>query len=420
MAQTALTFGDYSAALEKILQDYIQDNIPSQIKLLSVLKTNDNTEFFNDHFYAPIRSNRTGGVVNLANENNKLRTGFAPTVQAVVDVKYLTGTFDIADPVKKATANNQGAVASALTFQLKALKTDFSKNVNRQYFSDGVGIVAQVSGSVGVGTLSVILPDSSLDDTRGDYVDYFGPINYDIKPNQYIAPGQAIGIGTAGAGVGTVTTSTGGTALGTIVVTGSPAIVAADAVYFNEDGDNSAPGTSDIQGVRLALSTGTANYAGLARSFDLWSPQFMGTAGNGALSVPDMDVIYMSAQQYAQNGDRYAWFMNKTLYAKFGQLQTALRRTVNKMELTSGWRGLEYEAGNGAVGVFLDFDTPDGEAILLNLDTWTVCEVAPMGFVEDNLLRRSDYLTFQKVLSWYTNLLNVCPAANGRMLRRTR
>ena len=418
MATTAFGLADFDAALKEVVQPYIQDNIPSQAKLLQVLKRNDNVEFFNDAFYAPIRSNRHGGVVNLANDKAKLRTGSAPTIRANVAPKLLTGTFDISDVVKKASANDKGAVESAMTFQMKSLKNDFAKNINRQYHSDGVGVIAQVSGSVGAGTLSVMYPDANVDDGRA--APYYGAINYDIKPTKYFTPGQAIGIGTAAADVGTISTVSGGTALGTLVVTGAPAIVANDSVYF-VDGDENAAGTSEIQGVRAALSEGTADYAGLSRgTADVWSPQFAGTAANAALAINDMEVLYMSAVEYAQEGDRYAWFMNKTLYTKYGDILTALRRTVEKTELVSGWSGLKFEAGQGEVGVYLDFDTPDGDAVLLNLDTWTVCQIADMSFVEDNALRRSDYITFQKVFSWYTNLLCVAPAANGRLVRRTK
>lgn len=419
MATTAFGLSDFDAALKEVIQPYIQDNIPSQTKMLKVLKKNENVQFFNDTFFAPIRSNRHGGVVNLASENAKLRTGSAPTVRAQVSPKILTGTFDIGDVVKKASANDKGAVESAMNFQMKSLKSDFAKNINRQYMSDGVGVIAQVAGSVGVGTLTVQYPDANLDDGRS--IDWYGTINGDIKPTKYFTPGQAIGIGTGAADVGTIQTVsyTNGNATGTIVVSGAPAIVANDSVYF-VDGDETGAGTSEIQGMRAALSTGTASYAGLARTSDIWNPQFMGTAANAALSISDMEVIYMSAMEYAQEGDRYAWFMNRSLYTKYGDLLTAMRRTVDKTELVSGWTGLKFEAGMGEVGVYMDFDVPDGEAILVNLDTWTVCQVADMSFVEDNALRRSDYITFQKVFSWYTNLMCVCPAANGRMLRRTR
>lgn len=422
MATTAFTQTDFDSALLEVVQPYIQDNVPQQAKLLQVIKRNDNVEFFNDNFYAPIRSGRHSGVVNLANETAKLRTGSAATTRASVGQKILTGTFDISDVVKKASANQKGAVVSAMTDQMQSLKKTFSKNINRQYWNDGVGVLAQVantSGSVGSGTLAVVYPDSNLDDGRGDAAGWYGPINYDIKPTKYFAVGQAIGIGTAAADIGTITAITGGTAQGTLVVTGAPAINNSDAVYL-VDGDENAAGTSEIQGVRAALSVGTANYAGLSRSLDVWSPQYLGTAGNAALSITDMETVYMSAVEYANEDDKYAWFANKSLYTKFGDLLTALRRQVNETELVSGWKGLKFEAGLGEVGVFLDFDVPDGEMILLNLDTWTICQVADMSFIEDGALRRSDYITFQKVFSWYTNNLCKCPAANGRLVRRTK
>ncbi len=418
MATTAFSLSDFAYALKEVIQPYIQDNVPKQAKFLQVLKRNDNVQFFNDYFYAPVRSNRHGGVVNLASANAKLRTGSTSTLQASVTPKILTGTFDINDVVMKASENNKGAVESAMTFQMRTLKSDFSKNINRQYFSDGYGIVGQVSGSVGAGTLSVLYPNSSLDDGRS--LEWYGTVNGDIKPTKYLTAGQALGIGTAGADVGTVSTVTYSSgSIGTVVVTGAPAIVANDSLYLT-DGDETGAGTSEIQGFRLAITSGTADYAGIARSYDVWTPQILGTAANAALTVTDMETVYLNAFEYAQDGDRYAWFMNKSLYTKFGDLLVAMRRTAEKTELVSGWSGLKFEAGQGNVGVYLDFDVPDGEAVLVNLDTWTVCQVADMGFVEDNAMRRSDYITFQKVFSWYTNLLCVCPAANGRMVRRTK
>lgn len=419
---TAVGLGDFTAAYKQAILPYIQDNIPEQAKLLKVLKKNDNVRFFNNTFYAPIRSTRSGGVTNLANDKTKVVTGSSAVTQASITPKILTGTFDISDVVNKASGGDQGAVESAMMFQTKTLTADVAKQANRQYMSDGVGVIAQVpasGGSVGVGTLAYQYPDANLDDGRT--APYYGAINQDINGGKYLAPGMLIGIGTAGAAFATVSSVSfsSGTSVGTIVTTGAVVTNANDAIYI-ADGDLSALGTSEIQGVRAALSEGTGNYAGIARTNQVWAPQYMGTTANQALTVNNMEVLYMTAFEYAQPGDRYAWFMNRSLYTKFGDLMTALRRTVDKMELTSGWSGLAFEAGMGNVPVMLDFDVPDGEAFLLNLDTWTVCQVADMGFVEDGALRRSDYITFQKVFSWYTNNLCVAPAANGRMVRQTR
>jgi hypothetical protein len=421
MATTAFSMSDFDAALKEVVQPYIQDNVPKQAKLMQVIKTNDSVEYMNDEFIVPIRSNRHTGVANLGSENNKLRSGASATTRGTVAPKYLTATFDINDVLKKASENRKGAVESAMSFQMKAIKNDFVKSINRQYASDGVGVVAQVAGSVGAGTLTVQYPDSNLDDGRS--TDWYGAINGDIKPAKYLAvgtPGMAIGIGTAAADAGTITaiSYTRGNSTGTVVVTGSPAIAAGDAIYIL-DGDE-AGSNNEIQGYAAALSSGAGTYAGLSRDLDVWAPQTLGTAANAALTIADMDDVYMDAVEYAQEGDRYAWFMNKTLYTKYGNLLTAMRRTVNKTELVSGWSGLEYEAGQGSVGVYLDYEVRDGEAVLLNLDTWTVCQVADMSFIEDGMPRRSDYITFQKVFTWYTNLFCKAPAANGRLFRRTK
>lgn len=419
MAATAYDVSDFQSGFREVIQSYIQDNLPQQVKLMQVMKSNDGAEYesINNKFYVTLRSGRHSGVVNLGGANNKLRTGSASITRGTIDAKILTATFDINDLVNKASRGEKKALEQAGAFQSRTMKNDFAKSVNRQYASDGVGVIGQVSGSVGAGTLSVKYPDESLDDGRS--TNWYGQINRDIKPTKYFAVGQAIGIGTAGADVGTITAITGDGTLGTLVVTGSPAIAANDAIYL-VDGDEAGAGTAEIQGYAAALSTSSNSYAGLSRSLDIWAPQHTGSDANAALAIADMDTVYANAVEFAEEGDRYAWFMNKSLYTKYGQLLTALRQTVNKTELVSGWSGLSYMAGKGDVGVFLDYEVRDGEAVLLNLDTWTICQVADMGFVGQDMLRRTDYITFQQVFSWYTNLFCKCPAANGRLLRRTK
>lgn len=427
MATTAYGIGNYSAALRQVIQPYIQNNVPKQIKLLQTLKTNDNVQIFNNNFYVAMRSNRHGGVANLANDKSKLNTGSAPVVQGTVTPRYVTATFDISDVLMKSSANDKLAVENAMTFQMNTLVDDFSKQVNRQYFSDGAGVIAMVSesgGSVGNATVQIQYPNANMT-TEGRATSYYGTtsggINGDLRPSKYFTDGQIIGIGSAGTAVGTIATNgvSGGTAVGTLVLTGVTPTPSSAPIYIL-DGDASAAGTTEIQGMRLALSEGTSNYIGLARSLDIMNPQIMGTSQNQALTINNMESVYFAAYEYAKEGDRYAWFGNRTVVQKFGDLLTAMRRTVNRVELVSGWGGLDFQAGASSIPVMMDYDCPDGELILINLDTWTVCEIAPMSFVQDDLLRRVDYITFQKVFTWYTNLICRAPAANGRMVRQTK
>ena len=413
----AILLSNVTDALQKIIAPYIQNNFNESTPLLSNLKRNDSVTFMNDTFYAPIRTSRHGGITNLANDGNTLVTGSASIDQASIGSKTLTGTFDISKATIAATKSQKGAVENMLSFQAETLLEDFRKDVNRQYYSDGIGVISQVQGSVGAGTAAVMYPDASLDDGRS--VDWYGVINNDISPTEFIQPGMVLGIGTAAADVGTVTavSFTAGGTLGTVVMTGSPAIVANDAVY-RLDGNEQGAGTAEIQGMRAALSSGTADYAGVPRSTYGWTPQ-LGTVSQ-ALGLNEMQQKYLAARKFSMGKDRYAIFVNNSLFNKYGNLLTALRRTVNKTDLVGGWTGLSFDVGMGEVGVFVDYEVPDGEVMIINLDSWTVCEIEPMGWAEDtgSLNRRPDKLTYQATMSWFTNLLCRCPGANARLIRK--
>lgn len=414
----AILLSNVQNALQKVIMPYIQDNFPKQTILMDQIKRNQGVTFMNDVFYAPIRTSRHGGVTNLANDGNSLVSGKSSIGQASVGVKILTGTFDISKLTMDATNSNKGAVENQLTWQATTLSNDFSRDINRQYFSDGYGVLAQVatSGSVGVGTIALQYPNSSLDDGRS--IDWYGTINGDLNPVKYLAPDMVLGIGTAGADLGTITSINGNT----VIVTGAPAVANNDAIY-RVDGTGEGAGTSEIQGMRAALSstTGTTTYANVARSTYGWTPQ-LGTAAE-VLTLSAIEDVYLSAKEFSQTSDRFAIFMNKSLFKKYGDILTAMRRSVNTTELLGGWTGLEFAAGAGKVGVFLDYDTPDGEVLVINLDSWTVCQVSDMTWLEDPsggaLVRRRDGITYQATMVWFTNLLCLCPAANGRLTQKT-
>jgi hypothetical protein len=415
----AFLLGDFQNALKTVLLPYVRDNFPTQTILLDQVKRNSGVTFLNNKFYAPVRSTRHGGVGNLANDGDSTLSGTAGVGQANVSVKIMTGAFDISKLAIDATRTSEGAVTSALTFQAKALSSDFSRSANRQAFGDGSGIVAQVlasGGSVGVGTIGVMPRDVNLDDGRS--IDNYGTVNGDISPTKYVTAGNLIGVGTAGAALATVSSTTGTS----IVTTGAVVTAANDSIFLMSGGGIGA-GTMELTGIRAALSssTGTSQYAGLARSTTGWQTAFGSVAE--ALTLGRMESSYLTAKEYSQMGDKYVIFVNKTLYKKYGDILQAMRRNVNETDLLGGWTGLEFAAGAGQVGVFLDYDVPDGEVIILNLDSWTICEVGSLDWLEDpnggGMLRLSNKIVYQAEMAWFVELLCLAPGANGREVQKT-
>lgn len=414
----AVSLSDVSGALQTIVRPFVQDNFPKETILLDQMKRDADVELFNNNFYAPLRTARHGGVVNLANGGSKLVNGGATIGSANVGVKIVTGTFDIQKLAIDATSSTKQSVVRALGFQAESLASDFARSVNRQLYGDGVGQVSMTAGSTDGTTFTIKQPSNATADARTQ--DVYGSVNGDIAAGKYIAPGNIVGIGSAaGSAKGTVAAVSGTTVTISGWLSGS-AVVADQPVYLL-DGDGAGAGTAEITGIKAALSSGTGNYAGVARATTGWTPSFDTTSE--ALSMTRLENVYIGAREYSRGSDKYAIFMNKTLFRKYGDILTSLRRSVNQTELLGGWTGLEFAAGAGRVGVFLDYDVPDGEVIILNMDTWAICQVDEMNWAEnpDNgtLLRRTDYLTYQATMVWFMNIICVAPGANGHLFRKT-
>ena len=372
----------------------------------------------NNNFYAPVRNSRHGGVVSLANDGATTVSGTAGVSQASVGVKIHSGVFDISKLAIDASKSNRMAVGPALQYQAETLASDFARAINRQMYSDGVGILAEVQAT---GTTSVIAQyptgtGAGTADTRS--VDWYPASvnNNDVSALKYIAPGAHITMGSGGLTVGTVSSlgQIAGSNAGTVTFT-TGVIGTASQPFYQMDGSGNATGTSEIQGIRAALSSGTS-YASLARTTTGWTPQ-LGTV-NEALNLSRMESSYLAAKEFGQINDQYIILVNKTLYKKYGDLLNSLRRTVNETDLLGGWTGLEFAAGAGRVGVFLDYDVPDGEVLILDLDTFTICQVSDLdwknGPGEGALLSVANTITYQATMVWFANLLCLAPAANGR------
>lgn len=417
----AVLITDVTSTLQKVILPYVRDNFNKVNKAFNLINRNEGVQYMNNAFHASIRTGRSAGVVNLATDNSSVLPSGDSLGQASVGVKIQTGAFDISKLVIDATQTTKGAIENELIRQADGVLNDFTKSANRQFYSDGYGVLAQV-GAQGTTSVAVEMPDSDLDDTRP--VDYYGTVNADMYPTKYIFPNAILGVGSGVIATGTVSSVTANTATGVGTITFTGAVVgSADQAIYLLDGSGAGAGSSEFHGMRLALSSdGAGTYAGLARSNPGWTAQVGTTAQT--LTLDAMTDKYVSSLEFAQEGDRYAIFVNRKLYTKYGNLCTALRQTVNKTELMAGWTGLEFAAGAGKVGVYLDFDVPDGEVMIINLDSWTLCQVSDMNWMEDpsgnggGLLRLSSTIKYQAVMHWFANLLCLAPGANGRLTQQ--
>jgi len=328
-----------TAILKEVVQPYVQDNFPKQTILLDQMKRNAGVTTINNAFHAAVRTTRHGGVTNLADDDNTINaTAGISWSRGSVSVKQVVGAFNISKLSIDASQGDRRAIANTFQEQAKAMVSDFARDVNRQLYGDASGIIGQVNGSTSGTEITIRSLNASVDDGRT--LDYYGTVNDDVAAGAYLYPNQIIGIGTNALNVGTIATSgvtsTGkGVATGTVLLTGATASAANDAIFLL-DGSGQGAGSNMMNGIRDALSstTGTSLYAGLARSNTGWAPQF-GSVSE-ALTLSRMERSYLTSKEFARTGDQYAIFMNMTLYQKYGDLLTSMRRSVDTADPLGG------------------------------------------------------------------------------------
>ena len=421
-----MTIANYDAVLKEVLLPYVRDNFPKATILLDQMKRNAGVTQMNNEFIAPVRTSRHGGIANLGGDSATIPTASGATYsRGTVSVKIPVSTFDITRLTIDASRSSNLAVTPALENQAKTLADDFGRFLNRQLYWDGIGVVAQArqtGGSVSGTEIAIEAVGNGTGPDDGRVQDWYGTINSDGQAgdvDKYLAVGNRIGVGTAAAAVGTISALTGTS----IQTTGTLTSAASDSIYVVSDPTAAGAGTHEFTGLKAALSssTGTSTYAGLARTTIGWTPAF-GSASE-TLSLGRMEQMEGDAVEFAQSTDKYIFLVNKTLYRKYGDLLTAMRRTVNEANLLGGWAGLEFQAGGKVVGVFRDYDVPDGAVFLVNLDTWTICQVSDMTWDDEpgmsTMLRLQNTLSYQAVMHWFANIICLAPGANAHQTRKT-
>src|SRR3990167_5582359 len=226
----AFLLSNSTAVLKEVILPYVQDNFPKQTITLNLFKRNAGVTTINNAFHAALRTARHGGVTNLANDGNNINaTSGATFGRGSVSVKQITGAFNISKLAIDASQGDRRAIVNTFTEQARTLVSDFARDVNRQLYADATGIVAQVAGSTSSSEFTVKdLDSSNIDDGRTR--DYYGSLNRDILPEEYLYGGQRIGIGTAAANNGTISSVSGSTI--TLTTAGTAASAANDAVFI--------------------------------------------------------------------------------------------------------------------------------------------------------------------------------------------
>ena len=162
------------ATADAVLKDLYVGPIIEQINYKTYMldqidRDSDHVDFTGRRAIVPLHTlgNRKRGSIP---DGGTLPTpGYQTFADAIVGIKYHAQGLSLTDQAIRQATKNEGAFVNLLDEETKRLAQDFKKDINRQVFGDGTGILAAVTaGGTGIATVTV---DSTQYLQVGDPVD---------------------------------------------------------------------------------------------------------------------------------------------------------------------------------------------------------------------------------------------------------
>lgn len=390
-----LQISDIAAVLKKVIAPAIEPQLRKESLLYDKIKENVGTVIdTNNEIHISGRTGRHSGIYTVA-EGNEPRSGKAKYSQMKAPMKYAFGTLELTDQaIESAKKGSVKALASILTTEIEALKDDLRMDLNRQFHGAGTGKLCLANGAGNDTTALVVdgCPAAALDAT------------------EYLIEGMYISIG-------------GGTAVQIASVDSATGVTLAEARTWADDAVVTKADSDEMMGLAGIIDDGdnVATIQNILRSANPWAKAHVEDTG-AVLTEAQMINLYLKTLRF---GGGKVWMMGETLFSKYGQLLTSLKKTADLKEvLDGGWMGLSFMGGK--VGVVLDPDTWDGYAQLVDFNALSLAKMAePFSWLEADahggILKRSstNRTVWEGTLKFYANLVARRFKSCGRLSGKT-
>lgn len=319
---------------------------------------------------------------------------------AILLIRYHDGGLELSDAlVRQATGNNAGAFVSKIDRSSKKLSLAMRKNLNRQVFGDGTGLIATLTSSPAAAT------------------------TFTVNSTQYLRVNQVIDVlnistGAAGA-TAVVITGINKTTLTITVGTAITATTTTFGVY------KTGARLQEMDGLRNITATGRTlhniNSATPGNEF------FNGAQRDATTSIAGEGIFEQLADDVGQNGEG-----DVEVFLTTRGVRRRLADTYQSTKRFNDARAVEIHGGYTAIfvneiPVIIDDDVPKGWAFALRKDAFLWMQLAEPDWLTDpksglawHLAMGSTLgkrrLAWQAWMIWYAALACVAPNRTGRII----
>jgi hypothetical protein len=346
-----MAVGASLSTLSNILKEFYLPPVVEQLNnkvLLFKRVDSSNEELVGNQAVIPLHKDRSGGI-GPAGENVALpAAGSQGYSKAVYDIKPQYGRIRVTGLAMEKTAKQAGAFLQALKSEIDGIRQDLQRDMARQVYGDGTGLIAQC----GVTSASTTVVLANKEALRKGHL-YIGMI-VDIGT---AADARAIATGREITDVNLATPSI--TISGAAVTTGATHFVARSGAALATTGGAVAAG--EINGLSNLVSAAAATVGGINEASA--GNSFWANLRDTSTSTLTSDALVQNMNQVQlAGGEISAMISTFGLQRKlFGLLQSQVRY-VEPMKIEGGFKTLEF---NGHPFI-ADRDAPFGRIYLLD------------------------------------------------------
>lgn len=322
--------------LKEVYEGQLRDQLQSDTVTLKRIESSSEGvthEVGGKYVTFPIRTKRNHGI-GARGENEALPIARKQSyASARVGLKYLYGSLELTGQTFELADKNFQAFASALDEEMKGLRENLSKDMNRQTYGTNVGKLATATAS-GTTTTFVVANEGALYLEEGMFVDIFTSADA-VR----VADAEITGIS-----VGASNT--------TVTFTPAAGVASASGDYITRDNSKD----KELTGLEQIVAASGSVYNIDPSSVPVWKSTVNSNGGtNRALSEGLMikmvdDIRKVSGKMptviFSSLGVRRAYF----------NLLVQQRRYSNTTEFEGGFKGLAFTTDNGDIPLISDFD----------------------------------------------------------------
>lgn len=380
MAGATKTTAD--SALKEDYQPLVREQINNDVPLLTYVEKNTK-DVEGRRAVLSIHVTRNSGIGSRA-ENGTLPTaGSQGYTEERVQMYYHYGRGQISGPLIRAAASDKGSFERALDAETKKIVNDLKRDVNRQVWGTGDGVIAQAA--LTTSSLQVFLASSVSGATTAAS---------DVQFRQ-LEVGMLVDIGTIAAptlktsGNAIVRTGNESTRGYWVELTSVATTTGTDFIF--RSGNGGGPGTTgasqkEMTGLQLIVdSTGTLFNVN-PTTYPVWAASEFGNSGtNRSISETLMAQAVQDVNINSGTWPNLA-ITHHGVFRAYANLLLGLKRFNNTVSLKGGYSaGIPFMAGGGSeIPVVTDRDAPANSMYFVNTEHLTEFMASDWEFMQED------------------------------------